>query len=226
MAATFRKIMVPHQHEKVFSGQTVTISAQVMDAGLVERLITPTSPPTISIYDPLGILRINDQEMTYVRNGHYSLSYTTPAIMGVYTGSFSAQYVQDVARIDRVALFKVIKLSDFADISYLVIADQTGKLWYLWVDIAKQIVTSPTVPSFLAKDVISLYEDPIYWMHMLNSDSQLVYILPDVTGSLFDSVSQPAVGTGVEGSPTWIGFDGGNYILTLDMLNQITVVEV
>lgn len=226
MAVTFRKIMVPHQHEKVFSGQSVTIMAEVMEAGFIDRLITPTSPPRVSVYDPLGVMRVNDGEMIYFSNGHYRLNYLTPAIAGVYTGSFSAENVGEVARIDRVALFKVIKLSDFADISYLVIADQTGQLWYLWIDVAKQLVMSPTIPTFLTKDAISLLVSPIYWLQMFNADSDLVYLLPDTAGQLFAQATQPAIGSGVIGSQTWIGFDGRNYVLELDMLNQITAIEV
>lgn len=222
MTVAFRRIILPRHHDKVFSGQHVTVMAEVIETDIVDHLVNATETPVIALYDPNNVRLVNDADMIPVSTGLYSHRYPIPwdAPLGVYTGNFTALYIDGVARLERISLFKVIKTSVPAQFTYQLMYDQDGVVWYWWIDRAGQIVSSDTIPFSWLKQAIAL-PSSYYWMAATNPLAELRYISPALDGTPMVSSSQPIIGTGVASLITFTGFTEEDYQLTLTVTDEI-----
>lgn len=238
MTVAFRRVILPRYHDKLFTGASVTILAELINTEIIDTLLDPTTPPVLSIFDPLGVQKTVALPMTRVSLGLYKSTYRTPftSPLGVYTGNLSAEYNDDVAHLERISLFKTIRLSggtdvtpppvDLNDVSYLIMRDQTGFAWYYHITVVPEIMHGPAIPVFSLKNSVALNIIPAYWIVMVNSVGLTRYVYPDITGSLLASATQPPVGTGIDNPPMWIGEAGLNYVLSLNIMDDILILGV
>lgn len=238
MTIAFRRIILPRHHDKLCTGASATILAEVINTEVIDTLLDPTTPPVVSFFDPLGVQKTVDSVMIRVSLGLFKATYRTPfsSPLGVYTGNISAEYNEDVAHLERISLFKTIRLSggddgvvipppiDLNDVSYLIMRDQTGFAWYYWITVVPEIMHGPAIPVFSLKNSVALNVIPAYWIVMTNSAALTRYVYPDVTGSLLASATQPPIGTGIANPPLWIGEAGLNYVLSLNIMDDILIL--
>lgn len=235
MTIAFRRVILPRYHDKIVTGASVSVLAEIVNSGIIDTLVDPTSPPVISIFDSTNVQMVIDQPMTRVSIGLYNYDYRTPFMspLGVYTGNLSAVYNQNVARLEMVSLFKTVRVggeSDtpitLTDVTYLIMRDQTGVLWYVYINVNRDLMIIPTVPTFALRNAVSLNVIPVYWIEIDNTVPLPRYIYPDITGSLHITDTQPLIGTGIGNPVNWLAEDGQFYKLSLNIMDDIIVEEV
>lgn len=227
MSVAFRRIILPRHHDKVFSGQHVTIMAETIDTTVVDHLVNATETPVIALYDPNNVRLVNDADMVPVSHGLYKHHYPVPwdAPLGVYTGNFTALLDGGVARLERISLFKVIKTSVPSIFTYQIMIDQDGVAWYWWIDRAGQIVSSLTLPFLYTKQAVAL-ANSYHWMVAVNPLVETRYISPALDGTPMVSPTQPAIGTGITSLITFTGLTEDEYQLTLTVTDEIIPVTL
>lgn len=228
MAIAFRRIITPPFHRIVFTGQSVTVLAETIDASYNAVLLDTTQPPVISIFDPLGVQVRTDVDMVRQRKAVYAYTYHIPfdSPLGVYTANFTAISNEERARLHRIVVWKVILGGTASPFSYLVIRDQTHVPWYWYINTANQLTISADIPTHPFREGIPLSDDDIYWIETRNSENDIRYIRPNVTGVGQVVSVLPPVGQGVDEQLVFIGENGGDYILSLNITNQIVVEQL
>src|SRR5947207_5477959 len=113
MTVAIRQLRVPREHRLITQGQSVEIIVDVADVGLTSILLDSSSVPVISLYDPNGNSLASDAAMLQLSKGIYSYTYQTSALnaLGIYTATLTVVDSSGVARVDNVAVFKIIKTS-------------------------------------------------------------------------------------------------------------------
>lgn len=230
MSLAFSKIIVPRFNDKVVTGQSVRILAEVASVGILSQLVDPDGIPALSLFYPVGTGIISNRQMTRVSQGLFGYTYDVPITspLGVYTGSFSATHQGNYARLERVSLFKVMRGSDVELVSYLAWKDQAGVIWYSYVDPLRELVTIDHVPDLFNKEGTQLFTPIPYWVEVLNPVGDLVYIHPSPIGEIISTLVEPAVGFGIDVTETylWYGEDGFRYIFEVDIANQLIITRV
>jgi hypothetical protein len=230
MTIALRQIIVPRENRLVHQGQAVRLTAQLVDHAVFDRLSDAVETPMVSLFDPLSVKLWNDAEMLPVTTGHYERVYqtTNQSPLGVYTASFSAYDGTTYAHINRVSVFKVIKGSIFAELSYLGIKDQTGVVWYWWLLADATIQTSLTPPNIPIKDNVSLFDTIPWWVEIGSDNGPLRYAYPDVAGDIIVDDIPPPIGFGVTVAETltWFAYNGLGYTLKIDTADQLYTQEV
>jgi hypothetical protein len=228
MSIAIRQVIVPRFFRYVHQGQVVRVYIQIVDNGVIDTLHDPSQTPEMSLYDSDGVAMFENQEMTKESVGLYFKEHQTSSgdSLGYYTASFSVEDSGKAAVLSNILVFKITKQSVFANVTYLVMADQNGVLWYYYVLIDGTLAISPVIPSFVNRTPFAINDTEISWFTLLNASSQIRYIHPLVDGSLYVSNSQPGVGSGIAGSPIFKGVNGRNYHVELDILEQLVIEEV
>lgn len=82
---------------------------------------------------------------------------------------------------------------------YFRIKDQSGRIWYWWIsyDLAADWGIEPDKPF---DQEVRLYIIPS-WLKLRDSDGDVWYVYPEVTGSPLVEVAPPPIGEGVTNSP-------------------------
>lgn len=224
MTAAIRELRVPRQHRLVHQGHTVAIIATIADVALTSQLLSSASIPLISIYNPAGTALVSDAPMTFISTGQYIYNFQTTIAMplGLYTASVIAVNGEEVALLQKIAVFKIVKASALITFSYLLIQDQTGVLWYWYVAADNTLNSVPAVPVIPGKQpsLIVLATVP-HWLQINNPTPAVRYVYPEVTGEVTVTATQPAVGAGVVGSPTFVGVSGSSFVIALNVSDEV-----
>ena len=229
MSIIIRKLIVPRHQRLIPQGQSVTIMAEVADAGLTSVLADPTNVPLLSVFNPSGVALVTDTSMTRVSLGLFSYIFPTTASnpIGVYTINVTVVHNTSVARLERVTAFVVKKTTTLATFTYLVIADQTDVLWYWFIAADNTLNSLPAIPVVLDKQSLSI---PLLtvprWLQINNASAAIRYVYPAIDGTVTVSATQPSVGSGNLGSPTFASVNGGNIQLGLNVSDEVIYVTV
>lgn len=221
MAIAIKKVIVPRFHRLIHTGQVVDMSVEIVNNQEEWSQLADAGVVTATLFNPVGTKLLSEEPMIPVALGVFGTSYQTRpnSLRGVYTATFNAQFENQYARIDRISVFKVIKLSEFETFTVQGVTDQNGNLWYWYIDDAELLVVSPTFPDF-----INLLAEPIEGVFSwINLEGK--YIYPMLDGQPDVSLTQPGVGTGVDASPEFIGTNMNTYVLEVNQANEILVVE-
>lgn len=235
MTVAVRHLAVPREHRLITQGQVVNLLADIADVGLVSALLDPTNTPTLSLFDPVDTLLIANADMFRLSKGQYNYEYqtTTANPLGVYTVDIIVRHLTTVARLERVAVFKIIKAISPASIAaetftYFAIKDQNSNIWYWYVAADNTLNFSPTIPVVTGRTAQAILIDPIpYWLEIQNATPATRYVYPVLSGEVTVSATQPALGTGSVGSPLLMGVSGGNYAITVNVLDEeVTLLAI
>jgi hypothetical protein len=211
------------------SGQSVVIGLFVRKDDIVggKQLFDPDDSVKVDIFDPNGVLLLQDCAMTRVAKGKYVYNFKLlhTYALGLYTALFTIADSSGGARIKPVGIVNLRYIGTYPTFSYMAILDQTGGVWYWYVDQAGQIAVSASIPSHVVRVAIDLAQGSPYWIEVVSTDGDTRYILPDTLGQPDFSATQPAVGTGVVGSPVFIGLDAESYTISIDDIDQIFLVR-
>lgn len=229
MTVAIRKLTVPRQMQSIPQGQTVVIITEIADVDITSILLDPINIPVISIYNPVGTIIITDAVMTYLSKGVYKYEYqtTTSDALGLYTVNITAVHINEVARVERVFVFKIIKTTTLTTFTYFTIKDQNGVVWYWYIASDNTLTFSATLPSSLGKQAIAIVIATVpSWLEINNPTPALRYVYPSITGEATVSATQPAVGSGNVGSPTVIGIAGGSFKIALNVSDTVILSTV
>lgn len=224
----FSKITVPRFNDKIVTGQSVRILAEIASTGVSSQLIDPESLPAISLFYPSGANIIANRQMVRFAKGLFSYTYDVPVLfpLGIYTGSFSVKHQSSYARLEKVSLFKVMRLSDVELVSYLAWKDQDGVVWYSYINTLRELVTIDHVPDLFNKEALQLFNPVPYWLEILDISNNTVYIHPSTIGEIITTVVQPTIGFGTDDSYTWYGEDGFSYVLGVNIVHELVITKV
>lgn len=229
MTIAIRHLNMPRQHRYIAQGQSVNIIVEVIDAGVQSTLLDPMHIPTLSLFDPNDTQLLNDVEMSYMSKGLYRYTYRTTMsnILGVYTVNVTALNTDDAARLERVSVFKIYRATTLATFTYLIIKDQTGVLWYWFVNTAGELNSVPAIPSSFAKQVSAIPLTPIpSWLQINNPTPAIRYVYPSIAGEVTVTATQPSIGTGNVGSPTFVSVNGISYVISLNISDEVILNTV
>lgn len=234
MTIAIRTLTVPREHRVISQGQTVAILATIADVGLQSVLLTPAYVPLISIFDPDDITLIDEAVMTFLSTGIYVYNFETTQAhdLGLYTATVTAVNlsplnVPEAARLDKVVVFKIIKESDFAAFSYLGIKDQNNVVWYWYIAGDNTLASSSTVPVSIGKLAVPLTLVTVpSWLQISNPTPATRYVYPSLAGEPTVTATQPVVGSGNVGSPTFVGLSGGSFTIALNISDEIILNTV
>lgn len=83
---------------------------------------------------------------------------------------------------------------------YIRVRDQTGQIWIWWIDysLAPNWAATPEHPH---DQEVRFYLVP-YWLKLVDDESQVWHVYPEVDGSPLVEVAQPSVGEGIANSPS------------------------
>ena len=213
----------------IAQGQTVTIIAEIVDVDVTATLLDPVNVPVISVYNPAGTALVTDAVMTKLSLGVYKYEYQTTSAnaAGIYTVSVTVVHIDEVARLERVVAFKIVRSSTLATFNYVAVKDQNGVVWYWYIASDNTLAVSATVPSSLGKQaaaiVIAITPS---WLEINNPTPALRYVYPALTGDATVSSTQPTVGSGNVGSPTFIGIAGGSFKIALNVSDEVILATV
>lgn len=228
MTLAVRQVQVPREHRRVPTGQAVRMTIQLVDHVTASPLVTAEESPMLSLFNPSGTLLLNDVSMDTVSPGVYSYTYQTTAAspVGLYTANFTALYGGYYARVERIHVFTVVVGSDFADLSYLLIKDQTGVIWYWWLLADGSIETQLVPPAYAIKENIALNSIIPYWLVIVSDTAATRYVYPDVAGDILVSDTAPAVGPGTSTTYTFVSYGGKSYLLKVDAADNLYSDEI
>lgn len=229
MTVAIRKLSVPRQMQLIYQGQTAVIIAEIVDVDVAGALLDPIYVPVISIYNPAGTIVVTDAVMTKLSTGVYKYEFQTTAsnAVGLYTVNVTAVHLDEVARVERVVAFKIVKASTLATFTYFAIKDQNGAVWYWYVASDNTLAVSSTVPSSLGKQAVAIVIAVTpSWLEINNPTPALRYVYPAVTGDATVSATQPTVGSGNVGSPTIVGIAGGSFKIALNVSDGVILSTV
>jgi len=232
MTIAIRKVLVPRFHRKVSQGQSVNIVIELVDAGYSSPLFDPSSIPIIYIYDPLENLVVDAGTMIKVDVGRYSYRFQTDinSVVGIYKCTFNAVNGSDLAIIEKISTFEIILATSLSTLSfsYLAIKDQNNVVWYWYIDIDNTLnAPNPSIPTSLGKVPISV--TPIVvpnWLELENPTPEVRYVYPDLDGTVLVSSSEPAVGSGHIGSPTFTSIGGQGFQIDVNISDEVILVTV
>ena len=229
MSITIRKLIVPRHQRLISQGQSVTLIAEIADVAVTSILTDPTNVPLVSIFNPSGTAIITDTSMSRLSLGLFSYIFSTTALhpVGVYTISVTVVHSAFAARLERVTAFVIKKTTTLAVFTYLVIADQTGVLWYWYIAADNTLNSLPSIPVVLGKQSAAISLTPVpRWLQINNASAAIRYVYPAVDGTATVSSTQPPVGSGNLGSPTFASVNGGNIQLSLNASDEVIYVTV
>ena len=111
---------------------------------------------------------------------------------------------------------------------YFAIRDQTGVVWYWWINRAGELDWSRTPPSIVTRHAEDLALSPIpSWLEVLNPAGQTRYIFSQsVTGSPDVRTTRPPQGIGYVGSPAMRGQGTGVYYLDVPITQEVRVRQL
>jgi len=194
-------VPMDRQSKKISAGQTVPIGIQIKDIGIfgVSTLLDPTEIPTISIINPLDIEVVTDAVMSFISKGRYTYYHITDTsnALGQYMATFNVVNLNEAARLERVGVFVIETAGSFSIFSFLRIKDQTGQIFFWWIDLADTLdnsLTSPTHPSKLPVDLDTAFVPE--FLEIINAGGLTRFVFPDITGSPTVSSSAPGGGAG------------------------------
>ncbi len=222
MNIAFKSIKVPRYQQLIHTGQVVNMDVEIIGVNDGYSQLTDASLVSLTLYNPLGVKLMTESPLERIDLGIFRTFYQTrpSSVKGVYTGTFSARLGDVYARLDKVAVFKVVKNSSFETFTYLAINDQLGTTWYWWIDDSESLVANPEIPDFINLLAAPISGNP-YWIEIGGK-----FIYPQLDGTPDVVLSQPAVGTGVNSSPVFIGTNITDYGLTVNQANEIEVISV
>ena len=229
MTLAIRKLIIPREHRFIAQGQSVNIVVEIADVELTSVLVNPTSVPVISVYNPSGTALVTEATMTNISTGKYSYSLqtTTSNPVGDYTATVMAVTGIQVARLERKHVFSIKKATTLITFSYLIIKDQSGVLWYWYIANDNTLAVSNAIPVITGKQalVISLSVVPS-WLEINNPTPALRYVYPSLTGDATVSATQPTVGSGNVGSPTFVSAGTGSFKIALNVSDEVILATV
>lgn len=229
MTVAIRKLTVPRQMQLIAQGQTVVIVAEIVDTDVTAVLLDPVNIPVISIYNSVGTAVVTDAVMTKLSTGVYKYEFQTTmsSVVGVYTVNITAVHIDEVARVERVVAFKIVRSSTLATFNYLAIKDQNAVVWYWYIASDNTLAVSSTIPTSLGKQAaaIIIAVTPS-WLEINNPTPALRYVYPTLTGDPLAQAAQPAVGTGNVGSPTIVGIAGGSFKIAVNLSDSVILQTV
>lgn len=229
MSITIRKLAVPRHQRLIAQGQSVTIIAEIADVTVTSVLTDPTNVPLVSVFNPSGSALVTDVPMTRLSLGLYTYVMPTTTLnpVGVYTVNVTVVHFTSVARVERVIYFVIKRTTTLATFSYLVIQDQTGVLWYWYIAVDNTLNSLPAVPLVAGKQALAIAMVLVpNWLRVNNAAAAVRYIYPAVDGTPTVTATQPVVGSGNIGSPTFASVNGGNIQLGLNVSDEVTYVTV
>lgn len=229
MTVAISQLAVPRYHRQIPQGQSVFIIAEVRDVALVSTLLDPTSVPVVSIFDPDEVALVTDVPMVQISTGKYGYVFqtTTDHDAGVYTATVTVVNGAEVARVEKVVVFKIIRTTTLVSFTYLAIQDEDNVVWYWFVGSDNTLWTSLTVPIVVGKQAVPwpLAIVP-HWLEIDNAAAELRYVYPSVAGEPTVNAVQPAVGTGMVGSPMLAGVAGGIFTISLNISDEIILATM
>lgn len=113
-------------------------------------------------------------------------------------------------------------------LDYYRIKDQSNAIWYWWLNgETGQVVISDAAPNFAhtIEEDITPVTIP-YWLELEDETATTRYVYPHTTGQIVVSDTEPAVGTGVVDSPTWIDLRAKRYRLVAFSTGQFGLERV
>ena len=229
MSITIRKLIVPRHQRIIAQGQSVTLIAEIADVTVTSILTDPANVPLVSIFNPSGTALVTDTSMSRLSLGLFSYTFPTAALhpVGAYTISVTVVHDTSVARLERVTAFVIKKTTTLAAFTYLIMQDQTGVLWYWFIAVDNTLNSLPAIPVVLGKQALSI---PLLtvprWLQINNASAAIRYVYPAIDGTVTVSDTQPAVGSGNLGSPTFAAVNGGNIQLGLNVSDEVIYVTV
>ena len=232
MTIAINKIIVPVEHRRITSGQSVSISAEFIDVDNVKNLIDPNSQPLITVRDKDNVVVANEQGMTKLSQGlyNYSLQTLSTFTIGAYTGDISAIHSGEVARVDKAGLFVIERQSTLTNFSYIRIQDQSNNVWYWHINIVPEVDPNPSTPVVLNKLANEITPVTVpHWLEVDNTDSPPVtrYVYPDIVGGApLVATTAPGIGTGHASPLAFVSLNNQSYNIRVNLLEQVILVSV
>ena len=229
MTIAIRKVIVPREHQRIFGGQSVQAEIEVISGDIAPILTDPTDTPLYSLFNPSGTALLTDVTMTKISTGRYKRVYQTlsNSAVGAYTANFTVTHMGEAARLEKIVIFNILRLTTFAQFTYLRIADQNGVIWYWYISADNTLASSSSIPSILGKQAIEIVLAQVpRWLQLNNPTPAVRYVYPEVNGDPTVSATQPPVGSGNVGSPTFAGVSGGNFVISLNVSDTIIIQTI
>ena len=232
MTIAINKIIVPSQHRRITSGQSVSIAAEFVDITNVRSLVDPHQQPTVSVIGPESAQIVTEAGMSRVTEGYYQYELATLSshAVGAYSGDLSAIHNGQVARVDGVQLFVIDKQSTLTLYDYIRIQDQSNNVWYWHINITPELTPTSSLPVVLNKQSNEITPTTVpHWLEVDNTDSPPVkrYVYPDIVGgSPLVATTAPGIGTGHASPITFLSLNGQNYNIRVNLAEQVILVSV
>lgn len=231
MTVAIHQLAVPRQMRLVHQGQAVVIIVEIIDAHVTAALFDPTHIPTISIYNPLGIQIVSNEVMVQSSLGVYKYVYQTTMLdpLGLYTVSIIAVDLDEVAIIERVVAFKIIRGDGtaFPIFTYFGIKDQDNVVWYWHIASDNTMAFSSNRPSWPGRRAVEIDVVGIpSWLEINNPSLALRYVYPVLSGEFAVTDTQPLNGFGYVGSPTFVSISGGSFTIALNASEEVILTPV
>lgn len=224
------RVAISDNNRLIAQGATETIGLEVRNNGVWQprSLIDSDHIPILTLYDSLGIAQVDCAPMTHFAVGRYIYNHRTlhTHTVGQWTLRITVEHSGAIAKLDDVGIFYLVS-SRFDVYSVFRINDQTGKTWYWYIDIAKQAVSAVAQPldSITIVEIINVGNPP-EWIRFLNTEGNIRYMYPLITGEFYIDVIPPLAGEEWGDSPVFIGLDCQKYILSGDVLDQLLVIPL
>ena len=221
-------VAIQNRHILTFQGQTAVIGLELRHNGVWQKrsLVDATEIPVLTLYRPDSTIELDDVPMVAYSTGRYTYDYPTKHTdpLGLWTARLTARHLTSTAKLDHVGVFLLVA-STFATYTYFLIKDQTGKIWYWYIDSAAQAVSAAMAPpdGIRIAEAINIDDVP-GWVKFVNDVGDIRYIYPLITGEFYIDVVPPPIGPEWVDSPVFTAVNGQQYTLSGDMLDQLLVV--
>jgi hypothetical protein len=213
-----------------FQGQTAHIGLEVRRSGVFQTrtLMQVTEIPTMTLYHPDNSLAVDEAPMVEMTTGRYAYAYQTQHDdpLGLWTARLTARTLHGTARLDRVGVFLLVR-SLFPFYTVFAIKDQTGVLWYWYIDMANTPTSVPYVPTATNRlpQILNIDEVP-GWVKITSTEGETRYLYPDVAGQFTIDFIPPPIGPEWPESPLFTAQTGERFTLACDVLSQLITVPV
>ena len=227
-APLIASVAIANRHILTFQGQTAVIGLELRSNGVWQKrsLVDATEIPVMTLYRPDSSIELDDVTMKAYSTGRYTYDYPTKHTdpLGLWTARFTARYLTTAAKLDHVGVF-LLTVSTFATYTYFLIKDQTGKIWYWYIDVAAQAVSAAQAPPDGVRIATAINIDEVPgWVRFINTVGATRYMYPLITGEFYIDVVPPPIGPEWVDSPLFTAVNGQSYTLSGDVLDQLLVV--
>lgn len=227
-AAFLSSVVIQDNNLLVFRGSTVHYGVELRNAVpyLPQRRLDTTEIPTITLFNPLLEVKLDDAPLQQVSTGRYVGSYTTRPddVLGLWTCRVNVNHLGYVHKQDNIGLF-LLRAATFSLFDYFTMKDSEGGLWIVWIDNASQINVTKELPLSLRQPTpINLI--PAAWLLVTHDTGESRYLYIDVAGQTNIDFAIPPTHPGWIDEVIFTATDGRQYELRVDLAEQLYPREV